>query len=65
MGRFEYLVVELSPGNASATATRALNAAGGSGWELVAVSMQFTSHFAWLKRRIEPVSDRERMQGEG
>jgi hypothetical protein len=37
-----------------------LNTFGSAGWEVVAVSMQFTSHFVWMKRPIMEASQTAR-----
>jgi hypothetical protein len=57
--RWEYRVVEMAPGNDKQTEIR-LNSWGAGGWEVVAVSMQLTSHFVWMKRPIEQHSNGER-----
>lgn len=49
--RWEYKVVSMSPGNDGNAEVR-LNTWGSAGWEVVAVSVQFTSHFVWMKRKV-------------
>jgi hypothetical protein len=49
--RWEYKVVGLSPDNDGCAEVR-LNTWGSAGWEVIAVSVQFTSHFVWMKRQV-------------
>ncbi|MCK1281496.1 hypothetical protein IVB46_40390 [Bradyrhizobium sp. 61] len=49
--RWEYKVVDMAPGNDKQAEVR-LNTWGSAGWEVVAVSVQFTSHFVWMKRQV-------------
>jgi hypothetical protein len=52
MSRWEYKILKVDPGGDEVLGIQ-LNNLGAAGWELVAVSVQFTSHFVWLKRRID------------
>lgn len=45
--QWEYMVVRTSP---EGDHQSQLNKLGSKGWEVVAVSVQFTDHFVWLKR---------------
>ncbi len=47
--KWEYAVIEISPNSKPMSAR--LDDMGEKGWELVAVAVQFTSHFAYFKRR--------------
>ena len=49
MTKWEYCVLEVQ---ASAEGALMLDNLGKKGWELVAVSVHFTSHYAWLKRPL-------------
>jgi hypothetical protein len=49
---WEYRILDLAMGDSRMRAQHDLDCLGEAGWELVAVSVQFTTHFAWLKRRL-------------
>jgi hypothetical protein len=47
--KWEYLVVTTG----QPELTNVLTSLGMAGWEAYAVSVQFTTHYVWLKRRLQ------------
>jgi hypothetical protein len=50
--KWEYKMIDLGDRRDEKSTEAQLNLFGSAGWELVAVVVQFTSHFAYLKRQI-------------
>lgn len=52
MPKFQYLILELNLGRDLDGGEERLNNLGSEGWEIVAVGVQFTSHFVYLRRKL-------------